>query len=490
MENHNKTTHSSLRELHGGRLYGYSLGIFGVMLLLMLTESYSYNFYVYTIRLDSLLVSIGTTINMITSAFSGIIFGVVMDNTKPKKIGKRRPYLLMGLPLWLIAAILIYLPPWIPPQAEAMVNFTVIYWPTAVWLWIMNLLKGVFGSLMMIVFSSILPEISQTLKNRKKAAVVGANLRVVGSIISVAFPNILMSLLENPNDLAYWTNSGIFIRKLMPPISIIFGIISAVLILISFFSIDESFNLNSTNFERRSLKNAFKNLFIPVKDKEYMKLMAAGVTSQVSQFALIFTIIPFIRLVLGQGLTQSQVSDLYIIYIIISISTKFAWLYIWKRIMKKQGKILKTYKWNVILIIFAAFFELFFLVEMNIVLRMILFILSFGTVLGSMYATGIFSSPIMNELIDRAADMYIAKSENKSLDKDQAVTRLSGAYMGLFMFSTSMLAALSSTIYGFIFRGENSSNPIILTLGLASMGLLYILSFVFLRWFKVNVKES
>ena len=86
----NSSKASSLRELHRGRLYGYSFGIFGVMLLLMLTESFSYNFYVYTINLDSLLVSIGTTINMITSAFAGIIFGVVLDNTKPKKIGKRR----------------------------------------------------------------------------------------------------------------------------------------------------------------------------------------------------------------------------------------------------------------------------------------------------------------------------------------------------------------------------------------------------------------
>ena len=112
----------SLRELRGIRLGGYSLGNFGMMLLLMLTESYSYNFYVYTLRLDSILVSVGTTINMITMAFSSIIFGVVLDNKKPRKIGKRRPYILLGLPFWLVSTILVYLPPWKPPQAEAMVN--------------------------------------------------------------------------------------------------------------------------------------------------------------------------------------------------------------------------------------------------------------------------------------------------------------------------------------------------------------------------------
>ncbi|MHA2121352.1 MAG: MFS transporter, partial [Promethearchaeota archaeon] len=117
---------SSLRELKRGRLVGYSLGVFGYMLLLMATESYSYNFYVYTIRIDSILVSLGTTINMLVSAFSGIIFGVVLDNTTPRKIGKRRPYILIGLPIWLVSAILVYLPPWVPPQAAAMVS-TVMY---------------------------------------------------------------------------------------------------------------------------------------------------------------------------------------------------------------------------------------------------------------------------------------------------------------------------------------------------------------------------
>ncbi|MFX1345500.1 MAG: MFS transporter [Promethearchaeota archaeon] len=479
----------SFRELHGIRLVGYSLGSFGIMLLLLLTESYSYNFYVYTLGLDSLLVSVGTTINMLTMAFSSIIFGVVLDNTRPRKIGKRRPYLLIGLPLWLVSAILVYLPPWKPPEAEVVDN-TAIFWPTAIWYWSMNMIKGVFGSLMMIVYSSVLPEISQTLKNRKKAAMINANLRVTGSIISIAFPNILQSLLEDPTNTRYWTNSGKFIIKIMPPISIVFGIFAAIFILISFFSIDERFHSNESHFEKRTIKNTFKNLFIPAKDKEYIKYLVAGVTSQTSQFALVFTIIPFIAFVLGQNLPKEEISDLYIWYIVISISTKFIWLYIWKLIMKRQAKLLKTYKLNILVIIIAAFFELFFLADMPIILRMILFILSFGTVLGSMYATGIFSQPLLNELVDRAAEMYIDKNKTDLIDKGQAVTQLSGAYYGLFMFATSILAAISSTFYGFLFRGSNSKHPVILTLGMASMGLFYIVSLVFLQLFKVKLKES
>jgi Na+/melibiose symporter-like transporter len=418
---------SSLRELKKGRLIGYSLGTFGYMLLLMATESYSYTFYVYTIRIDSILVSLGTTINMLVSAFAGIIFGVLLDNTKPRKIGKRRPYILIGLPIWVVSAVLVYLPPWVPPQTLAEAS-TVMYFPTAIWYWIMSLLKGMFGGLIMIAFSSVLPEISQTLENRKQAAVLSSILRVVGSIFSIAVPNIVQFLLEDPTNTGYWTNSGKFVRKIMPPVSIIFGIISAILILISFFSIDESFHLNSPPQEKRSLKTTFKYLFVPAKDKEYMKIMVAGVASQVSQFALLFTIIPFIAFVLGRGLAPNRIADLYIIYIAISISTKFVWLLIWWLIGKflLRAKLLKTYKLNVAVIIVAAVLELIFLADMPFILRMLLFILSFGTVLGSMYATSMFSSPIMNEMVDRAAEMHIKRSGNESMIKDQAVTRLSG----------------------------------------------------------------
>lgn len=488
MEN-SKNSLPSLRELHGSRLAGYSLGYFGIMLLLMLTESYSYNFYVYTIRLDSILVSIGTTINMVTMAFSGIIFGVVLDNTKPRKIGKRRPYILIGLPLWLISAIAIYLPPWIPPEAQAM-SSTVMFMPTALWYWIMSLIKGIFGSLLMIVFSSVLPEISQTLKNRKKAATVSANLRVLSSIISIAFPNIIQSLLEDPKNTGYWTNSGKFIMNVMPTISIIFAIPVIICILIAFFSIDESFHMDVANFKKRTVKDTFKNLFIPVRDKEYMKIMAAGVSSQSSQFVLLFTIIPFIAFVLGRNLSLGQINSLYIFYIIMSITTKFVWLYIWKIIMKKQQNLLKTYKWNVILIMIAAFVELIFIIELNLTFGLVLFILSYGTVLGSMYATSLFSAPILNEMVDRAAEMHLIKNSHDSLNKDQAVTRLSGAYYGLMMFATSIVAAFSSTIYGVIFQGDNSRNPIILTLGLMSMGIFHVIALIFLRLFKVKFKES
>ncbi|MHA2008587.1 MAG: MFS transporter [Promethearchaeota archaeon] len=483
------TEYNSLRELHGARLIGFSMGNFGVMLMFMLLGSFSYNFYVYTIRLDSILVSIGSTLSMVTMAFSSIIFGVILDNTKPKKIGKRRPYILIALPVWLILNILVYLPPWIPPGGASLTS-TVIYWPTGIWYWGLNIIRAIFSSLLLIVFSSIIPEISQSLQNRKKVASLSANLMIISSIIGTAFPNILMSLVEDSTNIGYWTNSGKFIMNVMPAISIIFSIPATICILISFFSIDERFHLKESDFEKRKIKDTFQNLFIPVKDKEYMKFMAAGVVTQMSQFVLGYMILPFIAFVLGRNLPASQISGFYIFYILISISTRFIWFFIWKLILLKKRNLLKTYKLNLIFMIFAAFFEFILLIRLSVPLRFIIFILTFGTVIGSASATALFSQPLLNEMVDRAAEMHLIKNTQGIANKDEAVTRLSGAYYGLMMFTASIVGATSSALYGVIFQGENSQNPVILTLGLMSMGLFQIISLIFLQLFKVRFKES
>jgi len=475
----------SQRELHGARLYGYSMGYFGIMLMMMLSGSYSYIFYVYTIRLDSILVSVGSTIYMITLAFSSIFFGVLLDNTKPKKIGKRRPYILIGLPFWLIATILVYLPPWIPPTTSS----TVLYLPTAIWYWGLSIIRAIFGGLLMIVFSSVLPEISQTMKNRKKVATISVNLQIIGSILSTAMPNIIQSVVEDSTNTGYWTPSGKLIMNVMPTISIIFAIPVTICILISYFSIDESFHLKDMNFEKRKIKDTFKNLFIPAKDKEYMKFMSAGVINQMSSYVFSFTVIPFITFVLGRNLPPAQISEFFIFYIIISISVKFIWSFIWSVIGKKQNNLLKTYKWNLLFIVFGSFLELIFLIELRVPIRLILFVLSFGTVMGSWYATMLFSSPLRNEMIDRAAEMHLFNNTRESMNKDEAVTRISGAYNGLMMFVASVFGALISILFGFIFQGENSRNPVILIMRLMSMGLFQIVALVFLHMLKVKFKE-
>ncbi|HEC39654.1 MAG TPA: hypothetical protein ENI29_15555, partial [bacterium] len=91
----------SPRELKGKRLFGYSMGDLGMSLPNIFTGVFIFQYYVFTINLSSILVSIGITTQLLVSAIFAIIFGVIVDNKKPGKMGKRRPFLLIGLPVWI-----------------------------------------------------------------------------------------------------------------------------------------------------------------------------------------------------------------------------------------------------------------------------------------------------------------------------------------------------------------------------------------------------
>ena len=139
MEIENSESPTKPRELHGFRLICYSCGFFAFMFMMLATDSYLLNFYIYTLYLDPLQVSTGFTISMIVGAFSSIIFGIIIDNTKPRKLGKRRLYILIALLPWVISQILLYYPPWPPTKGTP-----VSYWPTAIWLWSISLIRSVF----------------------------------------------------------------------------------------------------------------------------------------------------------------------------------------------------------------------------------------------------------------------------------------------------------------------------------------------------------
>ncbi|MHA2131256.1 MAG: MFS transporter, partial [Promethearchaeota archaeon] len=186
------------RELHGKRLIGYTMGSFGITLTNIFSELFSFQYYVYTINLDSLLVSIGLSLTIFISAIFAIIVGVMADNKKPGRLGKRRPFLLYGLPVWFLTNILIWFPPWKCPQNNSM------FLPTALFFWGVTITKSIFGTLIFNVYDSMLPEQSQTLKNREKVASIRVIFRIAASVISIFLPLLVQSMLDDPQNVKWW----------------------------------------------------------------------------------------------------------------------------------------------------------------------------------------------------------------------------------------------------------------------------------------------
>ena len=107
------------RELHGKKLVGYIIGYFAVFLNTIYINVFVANYYIYTINLDSIIVLFGFAVQMLTNAIFSIIFGVISDNKSPGKFGKRRPFLIYGLPIWAISSLLIWMPPIKCPQGNS-----------------------------------------------------------------------------------------------------------------------------------------------------------------------------------------------------------------------------------------------------------------------------------------------------------------------------------------------------------------------------------
>jgi len=432
--------------------------------------TFIFQYYVYTVNLNSLLVSIGLSINLLVAAVFSIIWGVVVDNKKPNKYGKRRPYLLYGLPIWVIMSILLWLPPWYCPKNNSM------FWPTAIYLWVVITVKSIAGTSILIAHASMYPEQSQTDENRQKVAAVGTIFNIIASILALLLPLAVQSLLTDPENVKWWEPSGKVIIFYIPIIGVAFAIFALVGMILSFFSVDESFHQTSyaTQKVKLSLKELFHQMNIPAKDRKFRKFMAFGFFTGIAGRIVGLIIIPFLIYVLKFRGTD------YFIYVIISFSCKFGWYFFWKKILEKKT-LIRTFSMCLAVSMIASFLELFFLIEtFNFEVKIALFIVSYGTVLGCMYAFGIFSGPLFSELVHEAA----AEIENN--DMDEAIAAISGAYVGLTTFIGSFGPALASILIGILLTGSNQENTLILTLCLCSTGIFYFIALLYIRKIKLE----
>jgi Na+/melibiose symporter-like transporter len=461
------------RELHGKRLFGYNLGYFGMYLTNVFIDVFVFQFYVYTINLNSLLVSIGISLKLIIAALSAIIFGVMADNKKSGKFGKRRPFLFYGLPIWFITSVLLWLPPWKCPQNNS------FYWPTAIYLWCILILNIISLMSMMSPHASMLPEQSQTYKNQEKVASVGTFLTIIASILALLFPLIMQSMLEDPQKVKWWEPSGKLVLLYIPLISLGFGIFAIISIILAFFSVDESFHKIGYDLKAKksSVLAKFHQMTIPGKDKKFKHFIWMGFFTTISSQILGILVIPFLTYSLEFRGSQ------YFIYIIVSFLCKFGWFYVWKKILQKHA-LIKTYSLCILSSVIASLLELIFLIEMlSFEFKMIIFIITMGTILGAIYGFGLFSGPLASALIYEAAS-----KDNEADNIDKAVSKISGAYFGLNSFLLSISRAVASIMIGVILIGPNQENPTIITLCLSSMGIFFLIGLIFLR--KIELKEE
>lgn len=462
------------RELKGKRLIGYCLGDFGIFLSNMLEGVYAFQFYVYTINLNSVLVSIGVTSQLIIGSFFAVIFGVIVDNKKPGKYGKRRPFLLYALPIWFSGSILIWFPPWLCPENNS------LFLPTALFFWIISIMRSISTSLLYNVYLSMLPEQSQTTENREKVASIRSAFAIIASIFALLIPLIVQSLLEDPANVKWWEPSGkviLFYIPLTATILAIFGLVSVILI---FFSVDESFhNSDSYQLKKTRILQAFKKMRIPIRDKNFLRFILASFFIAITGKTLGLLVFPFQTFLL-----ELKSSEFYI-YIFISIFGKFGWYFFWKRVTKKKNVLVKSYFRVILVAMGASMLDILFLLgNLQFGVKILLYIITWSTILGSYYSYTLFSIPLGASIVQEAAESINLSGTNF----DKNLSSISGSYYGLSYFMAYLGPAFASIFVGTFLSGSNEDNPIVITLLFFSMSIFYLISLIFIRGIKI--KES
>ncbi|MHA2038613.1 MAG: MFS transporter [Promethearchaeota archaeon] len=459
---------NKLRELKGKRLLGYALGNFGISMLNIFTGSFAFQFYVYTINLDSVLASVGLSFNVFISAFFSIIFGVIIDNKKPGKFGKRRPFLLYALPIWITSSIIIWFPPYAPENST-------LFLPTAFYFWIVTAMRALSGALIFNTYLSMLPEQSQSLKNRHSVANLRAFFMIIASVISLFLPLLVQSFLPDPQNAKHWQISGQIILSIIPMMGIILTCFGVSAVLIVFFSVDESFyqyNPNSKK-ERVTLRETFKRMAQPAKDHKYRNLVFTGFFMNISGSIFGFLLFPFQTFLLEFQQTE------FLLYVAISLSGKLSWYVVWRFVIKRRP-LVQSYALALTFSALVSFTDFLFLISnLPYPIKILLYVVSFGTILGTSYSVPLFGIPLGASLIHEAA------VKKNTSNVDETITKISGSYYGFSMFVSSLGGGFFQIVIGLILTGANQGNPVIITILFGSQGFFFLIAISFLRRIKL-----
>lgn len=456
------------RVLEGKRLWEYAGGIMGLYLPVNFLNAYILVYFVYVVGLDAFLVSIGTALGVIVNAFCAPLFGYLADKKKPGRFGKRRSFMVFGLPGMVLSVILTWLS-WRTNYFGEQ-NFGI-----AAFLFIFQIAFFFNYAMIRSAYASSLPEQSQDEKNRVKVSTIQGMFSIIATIIGIVLPLVLQSIANQP-EMIYETPSDVAMLKLLLPIlGIAFGVIAVVFTLFAFVSIDESFAAHETesdtpSMSKTSFKDALASIVWPISDKEYRKWLAASTSMNVGMRMVVKVLAPlctYVLLLKGSS---------FIVYILLVLPFAFIGFYIWSKRAKTNG-LKDTYcKSTLIAFAFMACTTIFVIFQL---VNWLTLVIAFVIIAGALFniVTGyLLPNPIISALVDDAPDKV----------KEKLGGVVSGSYFGSYLFLLNIASAVGDIIIGILLSGVNARNPFFIALVFPLAGLTYLISVLIFRSSKLR----
>jgi GPH family glycoside/pentoside/hexuronide:cation symporter len=158
----------------------YGLGFFGLASTAQALAGYYLFFYVDVLGLSVALAASINVVYAIWDAVNDPLAGYLSDNTR-SRWGRRRPWLLAGLPFYLILFVLIYAVPGAFRQGNALFWYALVViflWETAATVISMN-------------YQALFPELFQGFKRRARASAYSQGLGSAGELVGFALTPIV-----------------------------------------------------------------------------------------------------------------------------------------------------------------------------------------------------------------------------------------------------------------------------------------------------------
>jgi GPH family glycoside/pentoside/hexuronide:cation symporter len=155
----------------------YGLGSFGLQTVFQVFAGFYVFYYTDQLGLAVTLVAIINIIYGIWDAVDDLIVGFLSDNTRTRW-GRRRPWLLTGLPFYVGLLILVYAVPHPFQQGNALFWYALVIF----------ILFEAAATVMSVNYSALFPELFQGLRERARASSTYQGITMFGELVGFSIP--------------------------------------------------------------------------------------------------------------------------------------------------------------------------------------------------------------------------------------------------------------------------------------------------------------
>lgn len=376
--------------------YIYGLGMLGLTIPGQMYSTYATFFYNDKLGLSLSLIATGMVFFTIWDAFNDPICGFLSDRTRTK-IGRRRPWLLVGAPLFCLFFILFFLPP-LGLQKGA---------PLAIYFTILLMLTETMGTVNGTNYHAMFPELFRTTADRASANAFRQALQLVGMIIGISLTPMIVNMIagDDPQKI---------ISVGYPLTAVILAVLGMAFLLISTLGSHENPEYWATSTP--GLKESFKAV---VCNKNFWMVSVTNFFYQATAGLLLAAIPFFIKYSLGlkDGDTTLLTAAVFV--------TAIPFMWFWWALIRKLGA-LKV--WRIALACLGiALIPMFFANS-----------LIFAAIAGALIGIGIAGVTANIDLINA-----------KIIDEDAAESGLRRE--GIYQSTISFVIRFSGLIRSFIF---------------------------------------